>query len=184
MRIRRGVVAGMIAIVVSACSGSGGGGGGGGGGAVGTGGASGGGSGQGGGAAGSGGNTVGVNWLDNGTSVTALGTSATLVLFQGQENLEIIGSTTELSIRLVVAAAPPLTPQTFVCNAVAGGPSAMANYIDNASVPLTPQSCTVTLTEAGRTSGSPVVGTFKALFLVPTGGSRNLTSGTFNLPLM
>jgi len=166
--------------VVCGCgSSAGGAGGAGGAGTAGTGGTSG-----GAGTGGAGGGTAHVSWRDDGVVVTALGGSATRVLFEGREILEIIGATNDLSIRMTVSDDPPLTPKTFMCNQPAGLAGATFIYSDVNAAPgvLESPECTVTLTQVGTTGGPSAVGTFTAILAPPSGVRRNITDGSFDVP--
>jgi hypothetical protein len=131
-----------------------------------------------------GGNAPSMTWDDDGVKVTALDGSAVFVTFQGREELEIIGSTNELSVRIVVSSDPPLTPQTFICSAPAQSPgraSVLYTDIDGTSPDPFYQSCSVTLTQVGTFGGAPAIGTFWASLGTP-GSTRELTNGTFAVP--
>ena len=130
------------------------------------------------------GGTAHVTWRDDGTLVTAIGGSATRVLFEGKEILEIIGATNDLSIRMTVSDNPPLTPKTFMCNQPAGLAGATFIYSDVNASPgvLESPECTVTLTQVGTTGGPSAVGTFTAILAPPSGVRRNITDGSFDVP--
>jgi len=142
------------------------------------------GAGGGAGTGGAGGGTAHVTWRDDGTLVTAIGGSATRVLFEGKEILEIIGATNDLSIRMTVSDDPPLTPKTFMCNQPAGLAGATFIYSDVNASPgvLESPECTVTLTQVGTTGGPSAVGTFTAILAPPSGVRRNITDGSFDVP--
>jgi hypothetical protein len=42
----------------------------------------------------------------------------------------------------------------------------------------------VVITQVGALGGAPAVGTFEVVFSVPAGGTKSITNGSFNLPLM
>ncbi len=163
-------MAGLIAIATWSCGGSGRGGSGGG-----AGGGSGGGAG--------GGTATQVTWQDDGTSVTAIGGSAVYVLIGAKEALRISGETNDLKVEITVEDDPPLMPKTFMCNQPPGSPSATFGYFDRNASPLpTGPECTVTITQVGMLGGAPAIGTFSAIFALPSGASRNITNGSFNVP--
>ncbi|HEY7374239.1 MAG TPA: hypothetical protein VIF57_18900 [Polyangia bacterium] len=171
-------VAGMVGfaavIAAAACSG---------GSATGPDGGGGGGSGGGAGGAGSGGSAGHVSWSDDGTAVTAIVGTASLVLYQGREDLEVVGATSLLDITIRVEDNPPLLPKTFMCNQPAGSPSATVAYTDlNGSPPGPSPECTVTVTQVG-TSTTPAIGTFAAKFRLPSGETRDITDGSFEVQL-
>ncbi len=172
--IRMATMVGLIAIAIAAlgCGGSGSGGAGGKGGVA------------GGGGGGAGGGTVThVTWQDDGTSVTAIAGSAVGVLIGAREALQIAGGTNDLEIEITVEDDPPLMPNTFRCNQPSGSPSATFGYFDRNASPLpTSPECTVTITQIGAMGVEPAIGTFSATFVLPSGASRNITNGSFNVP--
>ena len=161
----------LLAVAAWGCGGSTPGGGGGTGGGAGTGGGN--------------GSDAHVSWLDDGSSVTAIGFSAIHVLVsQTREGLQVLGETDSLAVMLTVEDAAPLAPRTFMCNQPAGTPSARFNYHDNNASPPLPMSpeCTVTLTQLGSLGGPPAIGTFTGIFVLPSGTRRNITDGSFIVP--
>jgi len=126
-----------------------------------------------------------VTWLDDGVMVTATVGKATWASSGGRDSVDMIGNNDSVGIEINAAAPTPFTAQTFVCSKTAPGPALLLSYRngDPAGVAFMHESCTVAFTQIGAIGGAPVVGTFEVVFDLASGGTKTITSGSFELPL-
>lgn len=127
-----------------------------------------------------------MTWKDDGVTVNAVGTTSRLSTSAGRDDLAISGTDFNAEISLSIAVPTPLTPQTFICGQTATNQTLSASYSASvdAGLLLSTQSCTLVIRQVGALGGAPAVGTFEVVFNVPAGGTKNITNGSFNLPLM
>lgn len=125
-----------------------------------------------------------VTWLDDGVMMTATTGNATWASTGGTDSVDILGFKRSTGIEIYAATPAALTAQTFVCGQTAAGQSLLLTYRkgDPAAPAIEPASCTVSFTQIGPV-GAPVIGTFDAVFDLPGGGTKSITSGSFDVPL-
>ena len=125
-----------------------------------------------------------VTWLDDGVMMTATTGNATWASKAGRDSVDVLGFKHSTGIEIYAAMPTPFTSQTFVCGQTTTDQSLLLTYRNNdpAGPAITPESCTVAFTQSGPV-GEPVTGTFEVVFDLPSGGTKSITNGTFDLPL-
>jgi len=127
-----------------------------------------------------------VTWLDDGVMMTATVGKATWASSGGRDSVDMIGNNDSMGIEIYAAAPTPFTAQTFVCSSqTTPGPALLLTYRngDPAGPAFMHQSCTVAFTQIGAVGGAPITGTFEIVFDLPSGGTKSITNGSFDLPL-
>jgi hypothetical protein len=126
-----------------------------------------------------------VTWLDDGMMMTATVGKATWASSGGRDSVDMIGNNDSAGIEIYVAAPTPFTAQTFVCSQTTPGQALLLTYRngDPAGPAFMHQSCTVAFTQIGAVGGASITGTFEIVFALPSGGTKSITNGSFDLPL-
>ena len=124
-------------------------------------------------------------WLDDGAKMTATLGKATWLSTAGRDSVDMLATTDAAGITIYAATPTPLTAQTFVCGQTASGQSLLLTYRndDPAGPAIRSESCTVAFTQIGAVGGAPVIGTFEVVFDLPSGGTKTITNGSFDLAL-
>ncbi len=137
----------------------------------------------------SGGNVLGgahhFTWLDDGVMMTATGGQATWLSMGGRDSVDMLGVNDSAAVTIYAAAPTPFTAQTFVCGQTTPDKPLLLSYRnDNPAGPtIKAESCTVAFTQIGAVGGAPIVGTFEVVFDLPSGGTKSITNGSFDLAL-
>jgi len=98
------------------------------------------------------------------------------------DTFAFFASTATRSLQVELSGPAPLSPATFMCGRTP--PEALIGYQSGAqAAALTAETCTIVLTQVGKTPDHPVTGTFEATFANPDGGTIVFSDGTFRLPL-
>jgi len=126
-----------------------------------------------------------VTWLDEGVMMTATSGKATWVSMGGRDSVDMLGINDSAGVTIYAAAPTPFAAQTFVCGQTTPGQSLLLTYRndDPAGPAIRSRSCTVAFTQIGAVGGSPVIGTFEVVFELPSGGTKSITNGSFDLAL-
>ena len=125
-----------------------------------------------------------MTWKEDGVSVSALGTTSKLKTNAGRDYLTLTGTDFHVGIGLAIAVPTPLSPDTFICGQTASDQLLSISYSAANDDTLTEtQSCAFVITQVGSVGGPPAVGTFEAVFKVPSGGTKSIANGSFSLPL-
>jgi hypothetical protein len=126
-----------------------------------------------------------VTWLDDGVMMTATSGKATWVSMGGRDSVDMLGINDSAGVTIYAATPTPLSAQTFVCGQTTAGQSLLLTYRndDPAGPAIRSESCTVAFTQIGAVGGSPVIGTFDVVFDLPSGGTKSITHGSFDLAL-
>jgi hypothetical protein len=125
-----------------------------------------------------------VTWLDDGVVMTATTGNATWASMAGRDSVDILGFRQTTGVEIYAAMPTPFTAQTLVCGQTTTDQSLLLTYRNNdpAGPEMRSESCTVAFTQSGVV-GEPVTGTFEVVFDLPSGGTKSITNGTFDLPL-
>ena len=125
-----------------------------------------------------------VTWLDDGVMMTATTGNATWASTGGRDSVDILGFKHSTGVEIYAAMPTPFTAQTLVCGQTTPDQSLLLTYRNNdpAGPAIRSESCTVAFTQGGAV-GAPVIGTFEVVFDLPSGGTRSITNGAFDLPL-
>lgn len=126
-----------------------------------------------------------VTWLDDGVMMTATSGKATWLSMGGRDSVDMLGINDRAAVTIYAATSTPLTAQTFVCGQTTPDQSLLLSYRndDPAGPTIRSKSCTVAFTQIGALGGAPVIGTFEVVFDLPSGGTKSITKGSFDLPL-
>jgi len=125
-----------------------------------------------------------VTWLDDGVIMTATTGNATWASKGGRDSVDLLGFKHSTGVEIYAAMPTPFTSQTFVCGQTTTDQSLLLTYRNNdpAGPAITPLSCTVAFTQSGPV-GEPVTGTFEVVFDLPSGGTKSITNGSFDISL-
>jgi hypothetical protein len=125
-----------------------------------------------------------VTWLDDGVMMTASTGNATWASKGGRDSVDVLGFKHSTGVEIYVAMPTPFTSQTFVCGQTTTDQSLLLTYRNNdpAGPAITPESCTVGFTQSGPV-GESVTGTFEVVFDLPSGGTKSITNGSFDVSL-
>lgn len=125
-----------------------------------------------------------VTWLDDGVMMTATTGNATWASMAGRDSVDVLGFKHSTGVEIYAAMPTPFTSQAFVCGQTADDQSLLLTYRNNdpAGPAITPASCTVAFTKSGPV-GEPVTGTFEVVFDLPSGGTKSITNGSFEIEL-
>ncbi len=125
-----------------------------------------------------------ITWLDDGMTMTATTGNATWASMGGNDSVDLLGVNHSAGVEIHAAVPTPFIAQTFVCGQTTSGQSLLLTYRndDPAGPAIRSESCSVTFTQIGA-AGTTLTGTFEVVFDRPSGGTKNITNGTFELPL-
>lgn len=126
-----------------------------------------------------------MSWTDDGVMECADLVIADRNTSSSLDFIEIIGSNSKgLGVGLTVSVVPPASlGGTYTCNGDAGL-AVIFTYTTNTSTNNPQMTCTITLTNPGAPGGANATGTFSATVSPPTGGTKTITNGTFDVPVM
>jgi hypothetical protein len=126
-----------------------------------------------------------VTWLDDGRMTTATLGQATWASMAGKDSIDMIATTDSVGITIYAAMPTPFTAHTFVCGQTTSDQSLLLTYRNNdpAGPAIRSESCTVAFTQIGAVGGAPIVGTFAVVFDLPSGGTKTITNGSFDVAL-
>jgi hypothetical protein len=126
-----------------------------------------------------------VSWHDDGVMMTATAGNATWASMGGRDSVDLLGANHSAGVEIYAATPTPLIAQTFVCGQTTSDQSLLLSYRnDNPAGPaIRSRSCTVAFTQIGAVGGAPVTGTFEVVFDLPSGGTKAITNGSFEISL-
>jgi hypothetical protein len=126
-----------------------------------------------------------VTWIDDGVMMIATLGKATWASMAGRDSLDMLGTNDRAGMAIYAATPTPFTAQTFVCGQTTADHPLLLTYRndDPAGPAVKSESCTVTFTQIGAVGGAPAIGTFAVVFDLPSGGTKSITNGSFDLPL-
>jgi len=137
---------------------------------------------------GSGGNALDsdchVTWVDDGKMMTANTGNATWASMAGTDSVDVFGANRSAGVEIYAAMPMPFSAQTLACGQTTSDQSLLLTYRnDNPAGPLiNSSSCTVAFTQIGAVGGH-VVGTFEVVFDLPSGCTKSITNGSFEVSL-
>jgi hypothetical protein len=126
-----------------------------------------------------------VTWLDDAVMMTATSGQATWLSTGGRDSVDMLGINDSAEVTIYAATPTPFTAQTFVCGQTTSDQSLLLTYRndDPAGPAIRSESCTVAFTQVGAVGGAPIIGTFEVVFDLPSGGTKSITNGSFDLAL-
>ena len=125
-----------------------------------------------------------VTWRDDGVMRTATTGNAVWTSMAGRDSVDLLGFNQSVGVEIYAAMPTPFTAQTFVCGQTTPDQPLILTYRngDPAGPAFETESCTVAFTQIGAV-GTPVVGTFEMVFDLPSGGTKSITNGSFEITL-
>jgi hypothetical protein len=125
-----------------------------------------------------------ISWLDDGAMMRATTGIATWASTTDKDSVDLVGVNPSAGVEIYAAVPTPFTAQTFVCGQTTSDQSLLLTYRngDPAGPAISAESCSVTFTQIGAI-GTTLTGTFEVVFDRPSGGTKSITNGTFELPL-
>ena len=125
-----------------------------------------------------------ITWLDDGAMMTATTGNATWASTAGKDSVDLLGVNHSAGIEIYAAMPTPFITQTLVCGQTTSGQSLLLTYRNDspAGPAIRSESCAVAFTQIGAV-GASLTGTFEVVFDLPSGGTKSIMNGTFELPL-
>jgi len=126
-----------------------------------------------------------MSWMDDGTFQCALVIVTGRMTSSSQDFLEIIGSTSGgVGAGLTVNASPGPLSGTYHCKNDGGASGLFVDFVYTAPQAGQLQDCTITIDAAGTPGSANARGSFSATFTTTGGGTKQITQGTFDTPVM
>jgi hypothetical protein len=123
-----------------------------------------------------------ISWTSNGVPMSATVQNLSWDSI-GQDTLLITAAGPGAFLVLSLSAPTPLSPGTFVCGQTVGDRMVALSFASGAARAVAADTCTVVLTQVGKTPDVPILGTLEATFPQPGGGTLTFTNGRINIPL-
>lgn len=126
-----------------------------------------------------------LTWSYDGANHAAGFATASLVRGGTQDFLQIAGGeATGAGIAFGVVSPSPLMPGHYTCAQSGTGRIIVSFVYTSPGVGPVTQACTIDITTVGTTGAAHAVGMFSATVPLDAGGTRDITNGSFDLPVV